>query len=212
MRISQLSRQTGVSVATIKFYLRDGLLPSGQRTARNQAEYDESHRRRLLAIRALTEVVQLDLASTRRLLRAIDDHELPLAELYRAVGTALFSERPTADDTDQLTDAYAEVDAFIQDVGWKVDESTPSRHRLAQVVAAMRRLGCEPGVWFFTPYAAVAERLADDELSLLSDDPGGTDRGAAVMRSVLFDVVLVTIRRLAYEDRLSAQPRTATPP
>ena len=47
MRISDLSRASGVTIPTIKFYLREGLLPSGDRTARNQATYEAAHVRRL---------------------------------------------------------------------------------------------------------------------------------------------------------------------
>ena len=39
MRISELSARTGVPVATIKYYLREGLLPEGERTAPTQATY-----------------------------------------------------------------------------------------------------------------------------------------------------------------------------
>ncbi len=46
MRISELSRRSGVSIPTIKYYLRDGLLPAGRATAANQADYDEDHLRR----------------------------------------------------------------------------------------------------------------------------------------------------------------------
>ena len=46
MRISDLSRQSGVPVATIKFYLREQLLPPGEPTGRNQAVYLDRHLRR----------------------------------------------------------------------------------------------------------------------------------------------------------------------
>ena len=47
MRIAELSRRSGVSVPTIKYYLREGLLAAGERTGPNQARYDEAHLRRL---------------------------------------------------------------------------------------------------------------------------------------------------------------------
>src|SRR2546430_15817976 len=47
VRISDLSRQTGVPTATIKFYLREHLLPPGAMTARNQADYGSGHLRRV---------------------------------------------------------------------------------------------------------------------------------------------------------------------
>src|ERR1700716_801088 len=43
MRMAELSAESGVPVATIKYYLREGLLPPGERTSRNQARYDDVH-------------------------------------------------------------------------------------------------------------------------------------------------------------------------
>ena len=41
MRISELSTRSGVPVPTIKYYLREGLVPEGARSSPTQAEYDE---------------------------------------------------------------------------------------------------------------------------------------------------------------------------
>ena len=40
MRIGELSRLSGVPVATIKYYLREGLLPPGVHSHPNQANYN----------------------------------------------------------------------------------------------------------------------------------------------------------------------------
>jgi DNA-binding transcriptional MerR regulator len=53
MRISELSQASGVPVATIKYYLREGLLHEGQLTSATQAQYDQSHLARLRLVRAL---------------------------------------------------------------------------------------------------------------------------------------------------------------
>ena len=39
MKVSELSRVTGVSIASIKFYLREGLLHAGASTASNPVSY-----------------------------------------------------------------------------------------------------------------------------------------------------------------------------
>ena len=41
MRIGELSRATEVPVPTIKYYLREGLLPHGELSSPNQASYGE---------------------------------------------------------------------------------------------------------------------------------------------------------------------------
>jgi len=50
MKISELSAQAQVPVTTIKYYLRQGLLPAPLRTGKNMAYYSESHLECLLAI------------------------------------------------------------------------------------------------------------------------------------------------------------------
>lgn len=71
MRISQLSARTGVPTPTIKFYLRDGLIPKGEATGRNQAEYGEEHVAALNMIRALTSLCGLPLDTARTILASI---------------------------------------------------------------------------------------------------------------------------------------------
>src|SRR4028119_2159610 len=43
MRLSDLSAASGVPVATVKYYLREGLVPPGRLTAATQAQYAASH-------------------------------------------------------------------------------------------------------------------------------------------------------------------------
>src|SRR5919197_5194181 len=85
MRIAELSRQTGVPVATIKYYLREGLLPAGEATGPNQAQYGEEHVRRLRLIRALVTVGGVSIASVGAVLEAIDAVDRPLHDRLRGV-------------------------------------------------------------------------------------------------------------------------------
>lgn len=59
MKVSELSTRSGVPISSIKYYLREGLLQSGVRTATNQADYGEPHVRRLRLIRSMTEIGEL---------------------------------------------------------------------------------------------------------------------------------------------------------
>lgn len=203
MRISDLSRQTGLSTATIKFYLRQNLLPPGTRTGRNQATYGEAHLRRLVLIRALTNVGQLDLTSVHTLLTAIEDNTIPLTELFDIIDRVLFPERSIFADSGGVDSARADVDQFVARLGWRVDPDAPGRARLALVLATLRALGCGSGIEFFTPYAEAAERLAGQELDLLPPDGAGVDRAATVLRSILLEVALTAMRRMAQEHQVS---------
>ena len=85
MKISELSHESGVPVPTIKFYLREHLIPPGRATSATQAEYDEAHLARLRLIRALTEVGRMPLARVRDVLTVVDAGTSATAA---AVGTA----------------------------------------------------------------------------------------------------------------------------
>ncbi|MDQ4008931.1 MAG: MerR family transcriptional regulator, partial [Actinomycetota bacterium] len=61
MQMSELARAGGVPVATVKYYLRERLLPPGVATSATRSTYDEGHLLRLRLIRALVEVGQLRL-------------------------------------------------------------------------------------------------------------------------------------------------------
>lgn len=96
MRISELSSQTGVPLATIKFYLREKLLHEGVRTSATQAQYDESHVARLRLIRALLGPAGLSVAAAQRVIRAIEEPPESLHELLGVAATAVAG--PNVDD------------------------------------------------------------------------------------------------------------------
>jgi len=85
MRISQLSAQSGIPVATIKFYLRENLLHDGARTSATQAQYDESHVARIRLIRALMGPGGLSIAAAYRVIKAIDE---PPDSVHQLLGIA----------------------------------------------------------------------------------------------------------------------------
>jgi DNA-binding transcriptional MerR regulator len=207
MRISDLSRQAGIPVATIKFYLREHLLPPGIPTGRNQADYGDVHLRRLGLIRAFTGLGRLELSTVKTLLAAIEDDTLSLAMLYEVVNRTLYqggAETLKQDDAEPaaalgIEQARADVDGFTDQLGWQVDCDTPGRDRLIHVLATLRCLGCERGVDFFLPYAEMAEQLANQELDLLPEAGVDIDRAAAVTRTILLEVAMTATRRMAQE-------------
>src|SRR5688500_16375401 len=109
VKISELSRASGLAVATVKYYLREGLLPTGTPTAPNQAEYGDMHVGRLRLIRTLRVVGGLELERIRRVVAAIEDQDLPRHALSGVAQRALESARPSADITDDTGQARAEV-------------------------------------------------------------------------------------------------------
>ncbi|MER5791102.1 MerR family transcriptional regulator [Streptomyces sp. NPDC001980] len=197
MRMSELSRRSGVSVTTIKYYLREGLLPTGRQTAATQAEYDEQHLRRLRLIRALTGVRGLSVSATREVLDALGEHD---GDTHRLLGLALGTIRLPA-DTAEAAPETAEVDALVKELGWKVHQNAPDRATLAETITSLRSLGVPLDWHTLLPYARLAERTAALDLDQLDgiDDPlEAAER--ALLLTVLLEPALMALRRMAQEN------------
>ena len=67
MRMRDLEKASGVSRETIRFYIREGLLPEPDRTHRNSATSTEDHHARLITIRRLRDERFLPLSVIRSL-------------------------------------------------------------------------------------------------------------------------------------------------
>lgn len=68
----ELETRTGVGRETIRFYIREGLLPEPDRASRNSASYSDEHVTRVRAIKRLQEERFLPLAVIRTLLDGDD--------------------------------------------------------------------------------------------------------------------------------------------
>src|SRR3954453_17373569 len=120
MRMAELSRATGVPVATIKYYLREGLLPRGEvTTSPNQAQYGEEHVRRLTLVRSLVEVGGLSIAAGRAVLAAIDDPAVSLHHTLAFPIAAADAPAPAVDDPAH-TAAADRIDEVIAERGWRL--------------------------------------------------------------------------------------------
>ena len=209
MRISDLSAASGVTLPTLKFYLREGLLQPGDALARNQAAYGDRHLRRLRLIRALTEVGKLSLREVKAILEAADDPNLPVHEMLGVAQYALEPASPLAVDPS----ATATVDAAIETLGWRVSDDAPARRSIAHAVEVLRSLGwsIDPGV--LVRYAKAVDRLAEREVAI-SDQAADRERllERMVVGSVVFDAILTAFRRLAQEHHSAARSAEAERP
>jgi DNA-binding transcriptional MerR regulator len=196
MRLAELSRHSGVSVASIKYYIREGLLEPGRLVAATQAEYDEHHLRRLRLIRALIGVRGLSVGTTRELLGALSEHP---QDVHRVLGLALGAIRP-ADEGREDTAECADVDALVEEMGWQVHRAAPARADLAETLGTLRRLGALGDWRALLPYAELAERTAVLDLDALdgAEDPLELAE-RAVLLTVLLEPALLALRRLAQE-------------
>lgn len=81
MQLKELSEASGVSTASIKFYLREKLLRKGDEIHATRAEYGVAHVKRLSLITALRSVANLSIDQIRDLVRLIDDPAVSRLEI-----------------------------------------------------------------------------------------------------------------------------------
>ncbi|HEX9359771.1 MAG TPA: MerR family transcriptional regulator [Streptosporangiaceae bacterium] len=205
MRIADLSRESGVPAPTIKYYVREGLLPPGELTSPNQAQYGEGHLRRLKLIRALTEVGGLSIAATRSLLDAASS---PGRNLHDALGKAQYATTPPSAlqaSPDARDAATRQADELITRRGWQVKPDSPARELLAGVLATLRDLDADDLLALADDYAGPAEQIAAADLKTVLDRPTlDAMLEGVIIGAVLGDALLAALRRLAQENASSA--------
>jgi len=208
MLMAELSRRSGVPVATIKYYLREGLLPSGAAISATRADYSEAHLRRLRLIRALVDVGEVPVATIGKILAVVDDESGGVHQMLGAVQYQLGPHPavPPEGDPDWQA-ATREVDELIADLGWAVGPNAPARTLLALTLAALRRTGSAPPGPGLRAYAEAMAGLAAREVGGLGPDGAEGTSGSrvalaesAVVGMVLHERVVMALRRLAQED------------
>jgi DNA-binding transcriptional MerR regulator len=200
MRISILSEETGVSVASIKYYLREGLLFSGEASNATRAEYGAEHVARLRLIRALIDVGGLSVGAAGAVLAAIDDDAMPIVHAFglaqHAVTASLVSS--TAPSAGALT----RVAALKTERGWQVHEQNPGELIAARVVDAYEALGRADLIEVLPAYAEAAEIVAGADLgTVLAVGPEGRTRmvETVIVGTALGDGLFAGLRRVAQE-------------
>jgi DNA-binding transcriptional MerR regulator len=213
MRIGELSRATGVPVPTIKYYLREGLLPPGELSSPNQASYDEPHVRRLRLIRALVDLGQVPIAQVKTIVEGLDSKTLPLHEQVGRAHYAITRPRQltTAPEDPAFAAAQADVTALIARRGWTIHAEAPALTTLTETIAALRSLGQDKLVGYLDAYADAVERFAELEISAVTSpaEDGAARTPDAVAESVVIGTILgetlVSSLRLLAQESLSSQ-------
>lgn len=78
MRLAELAAESGVSIASIKFWIREGILPPGEKITATSADYGTRHLERIAVIRMFREDLRVPLAEVAELVALIDDPAVDL--------------------------------------------------------------------------------------------------------------------------------------
>ncbi|MCD9876671.1 MerR family transcriptional regulator [Streptomyces guryensis] len=205
MRLAELSERSGVSTATIKYYLREGLLAPGRQINTTTAEYDEEHLRRLRLVRAMIQVGGVPVATVREVLDHVDDDSLPRTIRLGAAMWAL-PQVPEPDEEDEFVRAaHHEVSALLEQLGWenakRLSTISPAYRSLVVSVAAFRRLGYGWGAELMAPYAELMHRTAVLDLDNMETHPSEEERiEFAILGAIINEPILQSLHRLAQEE------------
>lgn len=192
MRVSELSAATGVSVPTIKYYLREGLLFEGVRTSPTQADYGDDHVRRLRVIRALVDS-GVSIAETRSVVRALDD---PPQSPHDLLGAAHAAVTPHVGGHVDL----AEAESLVTQLGWQPGICDPDVVAgVAQALQALDRAGFGIPPDLMAAYLDAVRRIAEAEVAGVPTDSPDAAVRYVVLGSVLVEPLLLALRRVAQQ-------------
>lgn len=194
MRISELARRGGVSVPTLKYYLREGLVPPGETTSATQAVYGEGHLDRLTLVKALLGPGGLSIARAREVLAVIDDDRLSVLDAL-AVATADLPGPDAAAEVD-----LAPAQTALERWGWMVDPDCAAVRQLAVALAALEATGFDHPDDLLDRYAEAAHALGFADVEGVPDSSRSDAVRHAVVGTILLEPVLIALRRLAQQD------------
>ncbi|MFI0804971.1 MerR family transcriptional regulator [Amycolatopsis lurida] len=199
VRMAELSEKAGLPVATIKYYLREGLLPPGERTSPNQAKYGEGHVQRIKLIRALMEVGGLSLATVGEVLAAVDAGEASPHHILGIAQQSITPPRQVADDEAREW-ALATVRDLTERRGWPCKDDDLVIQALVGVLCTIREVGHGWYLDHLDDYAEIADRTAELDFEAIAGIESLEQIiEIAVVETLLGDRLLSVLRRLAQQ-------------
>lgn len=203
MRVSELVAVTGVPLASVKFYLREGLLMPGEATSATRAVYGEQHVRRLRLIKALT-ALGLPLAKVREIVEVVD---APVESLFTTLGAAL-SALPPYFETDAVSEGvqpsesvdYPRARAALACLGQTYTPDYPAVAQLEHALATVEQIGIPMSEARLRAYGKHVRGIAEADLAEMPTDSALSAIEYAVLGTVCYEPVLAAMRRLAHQD------------
>jgi DNA-binding transcriptional MerR regulator len=194
LRMGELAEASGVSAATIKHYLREGLLPEPVKTSRNMAYYPAEFAERIRLIKQLQEERYMPLRVIKDLLEEDPERAKALIELGdRMLERALEgeSERVSAAEVrhrygvpQEALDRLAELEVLTPDKkGY-----SPTDVRIIEAISRFRAGGYDERIGFTVydtlRYRKAMAELVSEEVDVLMERLAGEMDGDDAMRLI----------------------------
>jgi DNA-binding transcriptional MerR regulator len=195
LKISELAERADVPVATVRHYLREGLLPEPMRTSRNMAYYPPEFVERIRLIKRLQEERFMPLRVIRELLEAADgdvDRLRAIADDGDALAAVVLGkdERTSQEEVLRRFELPERALVRLAEVGVLTpneDGYSPADVRILEAIARFRSAGWNETTGFGARDVARLmgglEPVIADELALLMErfSALGAERAAAIV-------------------------------
>ena len=214
MKVSELAARAGVTIASVKYYIRIGLLHPGVAQSATRAEYDESHLDRVRLVRTLAEVGGLSIERIGKVAAALDN---PPASRHELLGTAHEvlrdrDPRPISASAQRLVDGVVRAD-LPPDTDHRSDDRSPATLTLDRAITVAQSSGWPVTAQTLAAWAAAMSAVAQvDVVSDLAEVSPAEALQYVVVGNVLTDPILIALRRVAQERLSSERFGAAAPP
>lgn len=214
MKISELAKITQTPLSTLKYWIRIGLVPAGERLNRTQASYSEDHVRRVRFVKILRTTAKLPVETIEQVLRAMTGADPtashPAYEVLACLPLGHESLEP-----DALVDGalVEEVTQTLRELPWTgPDERHFHAAELAQSIQAIRdSILPDYGRRDLEALAAAAWQLSEAEFAAarsvpqtVADDDVDGPVLRAILGTILLEPILLALRRNANTARAMA--------
>ena len=199
MRISELSAVTGLSVPTVKFYIREGMLQRGHVTSATSAEYGEEHVKRIRLIVALADTAQLPLARVKQIIDVLDSEEG--TDPRQATATAVAALPPYTREAED----YPYAREVLERLGFDYDPEYAATRQLDSAIRALIDAGLEWSPEHADRYAAPLLQIARDELRSMPLNDLERRVEYAVLGTIMPESIMLAMRRLAHRHVVSTE-------
>ena len=203
MLLSELAAASGTTVASIKYYRREGLLPPGKRVTATRQEYGQAHLERLQLIQVLREVADAPIASIGRLAAILDDTGQPviralaaaqiialgLEELETPQGPAVQAEQAGADDdrgdhsgeeSGGRPGEHPSIAPLLEHLGWPDVDSAP-RRALDHLLRSLDSWGAPTHTSTLQRYAEPMAEIARADVAWMRGLPTPDGKGSPAL-------------------------------
>jgi DNA-binding transcriptional MerR regulator len=183
LRMGELAEASGVPAATIKHYLREGLLPEPVRTSRNMAYYPAEFVGRIKLIKQLQEERFMPLRAIRSVLEEDPDRVRTLVELEdKILERALAGERTRTSAAEVRKRYHVPADVLdrLEQIGVLSPNSrgyTQSDVKIIEAISRFRAGGFEQEIGFTVydtlRYKRALKELVKEEVEVVLDRLAG---------------------------------------